>query len=182
MTLNILTLGLGNSLLTDDGAGVHVIDALRRHPRAEVLHLVDGGTLGFRLAGIVADHTDCIIIDAADLGDTPGTLKVLGIGDIHDWLRSSQRRSVHEAGLIDLLSLLHLEERLPARLAIIAIQPSCADWGGELTEAVAAVIPKACATAIEIARQWKDLPQEESFDDDFPSPRNGREHGYRWRA
>ena len=33
------------------------------------LQLVDGGTLGFRLVGLVAACTACIIIDAAELGD-----------------------------------------------------------------------------------------------------------------
>ena len=80
--------------------------------------------------------------------------------DINDWLSTRQRTSVHEAGLTSLLSLLHLEGRLPARLAIVAIQPFCADWGEELTPAVAATVPKACETVMEIARKWGIYAQE----------------------
>ena len=156
----LLTLGLGNTLLTDDGVGVHVISALRRHPRAGSLQLVDGGTLGFRLTALIANRPDCIIIDAAELGDSPGALEVLSMDDINDWLSTRQRTSVHEAGLTSLLSLLHLEGRLPARLAIVAIQPFCADWGEELTPAVAATVPKACETVMEIARKWGIYAQE----------------------
>jgi len=155
-----VVIGVGNIILSDDGVGVHVINALRRHPRAGGLQLVDGGTLGFRLTALVANRSDCIIIDAAELGASPGALEVLSINDINAWLTSRQRTSVHEAGLAGLLSLLHLEERLPARLAIVAIQPFCADWGEELTPAVAAIVPKACATVMEIARKWGVYVQE----------------------
>lgn len=151
---DIRALGLGNTLLTDDGVGVHVINALRRYPPAGGLQLIDGGTLGFRLAGLLAGCTACIIIDAAELGDAPGAMEVLGINDLNGWLASRRRTGVHEAGLLDLLSLLCLEDHLPARLAIIAIQPLCIDWGEELSRAVAAVVPKACATVVDIARQW----------------------------
>ena len=63
---------------------------------------------------------------------------------LNDWLASRPRTGVHEAGLLDLC----LEERLPARLAIIAIQPFCVDWGAKLSRTVAAVVPKACATTV----------------------------------
>ena len=157
--VRLLTLGLGNTLLTDDGVGVHVISALRRHRGPEACSL-SMGDVGLPSDRLVANRSDCIIIDAAELGASPGALEVLSINDINAWLTSRQRTSVHEAGLAGLLSLLHLEERLPARLAIVAIQPFCADWGEELTPAVAAIVPKACATVMEIARKWGVYVQE----------------------
>ena len=47
---DVLVLGLGNTLLGDDGVGVHVVRRLARNPDAPPgLRALDGGTLGFRL-------------------------------------------------------------------------------------------------------------------------------------
>ena len=47
----VLVMGVGNTLMQDDGVGIHVIDRLRErtdtHPS---LRLVDGGTIGLAIA------------------------------------------------------------------------------------------------------------------------------------
>ena len=46
----VLVLGLGNTLMSDDGFGVHVVEALRsRYLMPEGVALLDGGTLGLDL-------------------------------------------------------------------------------------------------------------------------------------
>jgi hydrogenase maturation protease len=41
-----LILGIGNSLLADEGCGIHMLDYLRRHhPELDNVTLLDGGTL-----------------------------------------------------------------------------------------------------------------------------------------
>jgi hypothetical protein len=46
----VLVLGLGNTLLADDGIGIHIVRSLGADPATPAcLHPVDGGTLGFRL-------------------------------------------------------------------------------------------------------------------------------------
>jgi hydrogenase maturation protease len=151
----ILILGLGNTLLGDDGLGVHVVDRLRQTYDGGVLDFVDGGTLGFRLASLLAGYPACIVVDAAELRAPPGTIKTLGLTDLMDWFLKRQRSSVHEAGLIDLLTLLHLEDKLPRRLAIVAIQPGRLEWYETLSDPAIAALPGACAAVLEVARQWR---------------------------
>ncbi|GAA6203160.1 hydrogenase maturation protease [Aquicoccus sp. SU-CL01552] len=149
-----LVLGLGNTLLGDDGVGVRVVEALRHVGETDDLEIVDGGTMGFRLSALIADANTCIIVDAADLKEQPGTVNTLTPNDIEGWFAGGTRSTVHEAGLLDLLGLLRLEERLPERLAIVVIQPQDIDWGEELSPVVAAAIPAAIAAILDIKRQW----------------------------
>ena len=45
--LNVVVLGLGNILLSDEGAGVKAIEAMRhRYDVPETVEIIDGGTMG----------------------------------------------------------------------------------------------------------------------------------------
>ena len=68
-----LVLGLGNTLLGDEGAGVYAIRALQdRHAGLADVEFLDGGTLSFTLAGPIEEAGNLIVIDAAQLQDRPG--------------------------------------------------------------------------------------------------------------
>ncbi|MBT9386267.1 hydrogenase maturation protease [Pseudooceanicola sp. CBS1P-1] len=148
-------LGLGNTLLGDDGIGVRVAEALLAQ-RAPGLRAIDGGTMGFRLADTLARSAACICVDAADLGAAPGTVRQLSLEDLTARFATGGRSSAHEAGLLDLLGLVRLEGRLPPHLAIVAIQPAVLDWGETLSPVVAAALPRACEMVLQISRGWSD--------------------------
>ena len=77
----ILVLGVGNTLMRDDGVGVHAVRALADGYElpANVL-VVDGGVAGLRLLGDIAAADYLIIVDAVknggdardDLSPSPG--------------------------------------------------------------------------------------------------------------
>ena len=60
----ILVLGVGNTLMQDDGVGIHVIEALAAssdsHPD---LQAIDGGTIGLALLPEIEDAAAVIIVD-----------------------------------------------------------------------------------------------------------------------
>ncbi len=154
-----LVLGIGNPLLSDDGAGVHAIRWLARNvdesqKTALNLEFADGGTIGFALSGLVGDADQLIVIDAAELHGDPGAIQVFRDEEMDRFLGQRQSLAVHEVSLLDVLSVVLLEGRLPARRAIIGIQPSCLDWGEAPTGQVAPSIPKACNMALQITREW----------------------------
>lgn len=151
-----LMLGIGNTLLSDEGVGVHVIEYLARHFASEEgVTYLDGGTLSFTLAEPIARHQRLIVIDAARLNTAPGTVRAL-IGDDIDGYLTGNRHSVHEVGLLDLLNIARLSDCYPLRRALIGIQPQGIDWGEHPTPAVAAAIPLAAQTALQLHRQWRD--------------------------
>lgn len=152
-----LVLGVGNTLLTDEGVGVHVVNHLRRHHSdLSGVTFMDGGTLSFTLAESIAEADWLIVVDAAELKAPPGTVRVfedlamdrfLGVG----------KRSVHEVGLLDLLDIARLTDTLPVRRALVGIQPAQFGWGDWPSPPVAAAIPAAARRVLDLIRQWAPL-------------------------
>lgn len=149
-----VVLGIGNVLLTDDGAGVH---AARRvevmlHHRADV-RIIDGGTLSFTLAPLIADADRLIVIDSADLQAPPGTLRVF-LGTDLDAFLGKPKLTVHEVSLVDLLDIARLTDAVPPQRALVAVQPRTIDWGealsAELESALAAIVAK----VIDLLDNW----------------------------
>lgn len=153
--METLVLGIGNTLLSDEGAGIHVLNALQAlHPEPDGVTYLDGGTLSFTLAGAVEDADRLIVIDAAELRQPPGSIACLENEAMDEFLGTA-KRSVHEVGLLDLLTIARLTDRLPARRALVAIQPEVFDWGDAPSEAVARAIPAAVSHVVRLMQQWE---------------------------
>lgn len=158
MNNNCLVLGLGNTLLSDEGIGVHVIRRLQQDSGLDAgVTCMDGGTLSFTLAGSIESTDRLIVVDATELDAAPGTVQVYENEDMDEFIGSNRKRSVHEVSLLDLLAIARLTDSLPRRRALVGIQPQHVDWGDTPTEAVQAAIGPACSaihTLIERWRQW----------------------------
>jgi hydrogenase maturation protease len=157
MTTKTLVLGIGNTLLGDEGAGVYAVRALATGQSArqdQDIEFLDGGTLSFTLAAPIEEADQLIVIDAAQLKADAGTVRVFEGAEMDAFLGANRKRSVHEVGLIDLMSIARLTDSLPARRALIGIQPQYVDWAEQPTAAVAAAIPKACEEALSLIRRW----------------------------
>ena len=152
--------GIGNNLLTDDGAGIHAVREVALENADEDLACIDGGTVGLALLDRLSNLSGLIALDAMILGKSPGSVTVLQGEDMDTHLRN-QKGSVHEVGLSDLLDALRLRGELPAHRALIGIEPENMDWGTEPTAPVAAAVPEAAALARQLVREWRaDLRQE----------------------
>jgi hydrogenase maturation protease len=152
----VLVLGLGNTLLGDDGVGVHVARRLGSDAAMPPwVRVVDGGTMGFRLTSVLGDGGDVLMIDAADFAAAPGSLRLMGAAALAEHVAGGKRTSAHEAGLADLLGLMRLEGWLPRHLAVLAIQPLVVDWGEALSEEVANAVGPACEMAKATIAAWR---------------------------
>jgi hydrogenase maturation protease len=154
--MTTLVLGIGNTLLCDEGVGVHAVRALAQdHAHLADVEFMDGGTLSFSLAGDVEDASQLIVIDAAELDSAPGTVRAFVGEDMDRFLGVNRKRSVHEVGLLDLMAVAHLAGHLPQRRALIGIQPDIVDWGDAPTPAVAQAIPQACSLTLDLIAAWR---------------------------
>ena len=151
----ILVLGIGNVLLGDEGAGVHAMRRLERDCRHPAVQFADGGTLSFTLAGMIEASPALIVLDAAEMKATPGSVAVFEGERMDEFLGSERKRSVHEVGLLDLMALAALDGNLPGRRALIGIQPQTIDWSELPSEPVALAIAEACARARELIEEWQ---------------------------
>jgi hydrogenase maturation protease len=150
-----VVLGIGNTLLCDDGVGVHVINALRGHADLPPgVELVDGGTLSFTLAGTVATAESLVVVDAADLQAAPGTVHVFAGDEMDRRLAFARRSSVHEVSLFDLMAISRLSGDWPQHRALVAIQPGRLGWGEAPSCEVSEAIPAACRSVMHLLRRW----------------------------
>ena len=151
---NTLILGIGNTLLSDEGAGIHALNLLQSsHPDLQNLTYIDGGTLSFTLAAYIEDCDNLIVFDAAELKAPPGTVRTMAGGEMDAFLGTA-RRSPHEVGLLDLFDIARLTESLPENRALIGIQPATIEWGMSPTPAVAKGLPCAVEQAVDLLGQW----------------------------
>jgi len=153
----ILFLGIGNTLLTDEGVGVHALAALEKDmPEAERAGaaFIDGGTLSFTLAAPICDCEGIIVLDTAALNAPPGTVRTFEGVAMDEFLATGPKTSVHEVSLTEVLGMALAQGRLPARRMLIGIQPQTFGWGMEPTPAVAAAIPQAVALARAKLAEW----------------------------
>jgi len=71
-----LILGLGNTLLGDEGIGVWVINRIRDEGIVlpDNVDLADGGTAGYDLMLIMQGYDRVVIVDAINIPDRPGSI------------------------------------------------------------------------------------------------------------
>jgi hydrogenase maturation protease len=153
--MKILVLGIGNTLLTDEGVGIVAMRELeaRLGERAD-MEFLDGGTLSFTLAVPISECDALLVIDAAELGGAPGTVRSFEGEEMDRFMGANRKSSVHEVGLLDLMSISLLTGHWPQQRALIGIQPAVVGWGEALTPQVAAVMPAVCDLAEQIIAKF----------------------------
>ena len=149
-----LILGIGNTLLGDEGAGVHALERIRALlGDAANVDLIDGGTLSFTLLPTLESYERLIVLDAAQLNGPAGTVESFEGAEFDEFL-GRPRRSVHEVGLCDLMNMAQLSGCHPQRRALIGIQPEFIDWSETCSPPVAASLDEAARRAVEFVRRW----------------------------
>ena len=118
---NILILGIGNILQSDDGLGVYIVNHLMESDiqLPEGIEIIDGGTAGFDLLDVMAGRDKIIIIDALEADDTPGSVYRFTPNNLID---SRSMISLHEVGIMEVAKLLNLMGSEP-EIEFIGIVP-----------------------------------------------------------
>jgi len=150
-----LVLGFGNVLLGDDGAGVRLVEQLRPEFGLDAALCIDAGTLSFSLLSYLESADSVLVVDAADLNRAAGALELFEGAAMDEFLKSSRRRTVHEVGLIDLLDMARLQDCLPARRALLCIQPGRIDWTETLSAPVAVALTEAARLVRATLHRWR---------------------------
>ena len=151
---SVLILGIGNTLLSDEGVGVHVVQRLLdEYDCGKCVEIVDGGTLSFTLAEPIARSDGLIVVDAARMHSPPGSIKQFHDQEMDAYL-SGNRQSVHEVSLTDLLDIARLTDSLPRRRCLVGIEPFSLEWGEDVSEAVRPGVNQAVTEILSILAEW----------------------------
>ncbi|MGP0061513.1 MAG: HyaD/HybD family hydrogenase maturation endopeptidase [Beijerinckiaceae bacterium] len=133
---SILVLGLGNILLSDEGVGVRIVEALdASHELPDEVELLDGGTSGMELLDMVAER-DCLIVADAVNSDGPAG-RLIRLENENIRMLFETRFSPHQLGLSDLLAALRLMDKAPRRVIVIGVVPQKLSLGLDLSPAAA---------------------------------------------
>jgi hydrogenase maturation protease len=149
----ILVLGLGNTIMTDDGFGVRAVEALSSRYRFDgEVRLLDGGTLGLDLLPHLEGIDRLLIIDALEMQAIPGTVFRLEGDEVPRAFAG--KLSVHQMGVQDLLAVSELMGHLPPKLVVWGVQPQSIEMGTELTTTVAAAMAPVVEGVVGELRKW----------------------------
>jgi hydrogenase maturation protease len=136
---SVLVLGIGNLVMSDDAVGVLVVQQLLQKYRfPDVVHIVDGGTLGLDLLPVLENITHLIMIDAVETGKQAGTCVRLSGQEVPIALET--KISPHQMGLKDLLAVSELMGHSPQEMVLVGVQPGSIEMNVGLTAEVEATL------------------------------------------
>jgi hydrogenase maturation protease len=120
--MKTLVLGIGNSLRSDDGIGIHVVESLREENLREGVNIREGLS-GLDILGAIAGYERVIMIDAIKCGGEPGTVYKFSVGDLHAQ-QTLHAFSTHD---VDIPTMLKLGRdlypgKMPEDIVIIAVE------------------------------------------------------------
>lgn len=167
---NILVLGIGNPLMSDDGAGIVCLAMLRRdYPPKDGMVYQEAGALDLSFISSLTCCRRLLVVDAGRLGDEPGSVRLME-GEAMDRMLACRGRTAHEIGLADLLDLARLAGwKPPEQRAMITIEPASLEWGGRLTPQVAAAVPIAARLAMQVVKRWSHGPDGSGLAESSPA-------------
>ena len=153
--MKTLILGLGNTILSDDGVGIRVIEELQSRLSDPDITVLETNVSGLSLLDIMIGYDKVIIVDAIQtVGGKPGDIYQL----TPDALKVSRHAaSPHDVNLVTALDLgKKLGLSIPQEIVIFAIEVSdVTTFSEECTPELKPAIPVCVETVI---RELKEKP------------------------
>lgn len=150
MKQKILVLGIGNMLMGDEAAGIHVVKVLKDAALPQNVDVVDGGTGGFNLLSYLSDYKKIIFIDASLDENPEGTIKIIEPRFSNDFPKSL---SAHDIGLKDLIDAAALLGELPKMFLVTISIKKFQELSVDLSPQILKAIPQAADIVKNLAEK-----------------------------
>lgn len=138
--MRAVVLGIGNTILTDEAAGVRAALALEQAYKVPAnVQVIDGGTSGMEMIEDLSNLDFLIVIDVVKTGAAPGTVVKIAGDEIPVFFR--QKLSPHQIALPDVLASLELLDTMPKEIIVLGIEPISLELGMEMTPTIAEKVP-----------------------------------------
>jgi len=122
---NIMILGVGCILFTDEGFGIRVIEEIQKsYLFPDNVTVVDGGVLGLNLLGVISEADHLIVLDAIRNNGKPGTLYRLDGEAIPERVRA--KNSLHQVDFLEALTMCQALDKAPEAV-ILGVEPEDID-------------------------------------------------------
>ncbi|MFF4319641.1 hydrogenase maturation protease [Streptomyces sp. NPDC001568] len=179
MSGGVLVAGIGNVFLGDDGFGVEVVRSLSAHPLPDHVEVVDFGVRGVHLAYQLLDGYDTLVlIDATARGGAPGTVYLIDAGEAGAGPPGGgavlDGHHMSPDAVLALLGTLcaGTGSTPPRRTLVVGCEPASVEEGIGLSAPVAAAVPEAVRTVLELVR---DAPRPGADPDAQTTAHSARE-------
>ncbi|MCC6347050.1 MAG: hydrogenase maturation protease [Nitrospirales bacterium] len=146
---HILVAGLGNSLLRDDGVGIHTVRALQGFDCPGIM-VAEVGTDVLDAVHLLEWADNILIIDAMQAGGEPGMIHSLRGRDIG---KPGMHASLHQGSFVSALDL--FPEKEQPVITILGVEPESIEYGTELSPTVEKAIPHLLRIVEEIIACWQ---------------------------
>lgn len=138
--MRAVVLGIGNTILTDEAAGVRAVELLEQIYQVPAnVQVIDGGTSGMEMIEDLSNLDFLIVIDVVKTGAAPGTVVRIAGDEIPVFFR--HKLSPHQIGLPDVLASLELLDSMPKEIVVLGVEPISLELGMEMTATVAEKVP-----------------------------------------
>ena len=142
-------IAVGNDLYGDDGVGNAVLRALEQIPDMLDAELIDGATDALGLIDHFSDTDHVIIVDAAQMGEKPGTVKIFSKEEVKLKIKMDHL-SVHGISLAETFDIAQAVDSLPEKITIIGIEPKNIGISQNLSDVVMQSIPEIVSNIINL--------------------------------
>ncbi len=130
---DIVVCGLGNPLLTDEGAGIYVIQELiARSDQQPYVDFIELGSSLMSVVHAIAGRQKAVLIDCALMKEPPGTIKRFTPNEVSS-IKNLAHFSLHEGDLLGALELSRNLDECPENVVIFGIQPESIEPGQGLS-------------------------------------------------
>jgi len=138
--MRAVVLGIGNTILSDEAAGVRAVELLEQIYQVPAnVQVIDGGTSGMEMIEDLSNLDFLIVIDVVKTGAAPGTVVRIAGDEIPVFFR--HKLSPHQIGLPDVLASLELLDSMPKEIVVLGVEPISLELGMEMTATVAEKVP-----------------------------------------
>jgi hydrogenase maturation protease len=145
--MRAVVLGIGNTILSDEAAGVRAVEALEQAwQMPDNVLVIDGGTSGMEMIEDLSRLDFLLVIDVILTGAAPGALIKIAGDEIPVFFRN--KLSPHQIGLPDVLASLELLDAIPKEIVVLGVEPISLELGMDMTPTVAATVPELVRRAV----------------------------------
>lgn len=157
MKPDIMVLGVGNPLYSDDGLGIQVVETLLdRYEFPENVTVVDGGVLGINLLGVISGARHLIVVDTILNHGKPGDLHRLAGEQIPT--RILAKNSLHQVDLLEALTLCQALDHVPETVIVGAEPGDLTTLNPGLTPPLAAAVDPVIEMVLRELENLEALP------------------------
>jgi hydrogenase maturation protease len=146
----VVVVGLGNSILQDNGVGVHAVRRFQQIVPRPCLAM-ELGTAVYDSVKLFESADRILAFDSVEAGGKPGSVYLLSADEI---MRNWKYASLCEMELIKVLQSLR---RPPDEVVIVGAEPRSIEWGTNLSPDLEAAVSVMVSIAQKVVIKWRSI-------------------------